>query len=64
MSGTVFALWRQCIGSRRCDAAPLIGPEAGVCTGQSILQLGAKLVQLDGEPGEAVVQLIVCGHGA
>lgn len=47
-----------------CDAVPLIGPETGICARQDVFQLGAKLIQFNGESGEAVVQLIVCGHGA
>ncbi len=46
------------------DAVPLIGPESGICAGQNIFQFGAKLIQLNGEPGEAIVELVVCGHGA
>lgn len=49
---------------RAAGAAPLIGSEPGVCAGQHVFQLGAKFVQLDGKPGEAVVELVVCGHGA
>lgn len=42
----------------------MIGSEPGVCAGQHIFQLGAKFVQLNGKPGEAVVELVVRGHGA
>lgn len=43
---------------------PLVGSEPGVCAGEHIFQFGAKFVQLNGKPGEAIVELIVCGHGA
>lgn len=43
---------------------PLVRSEPGVCAGQHVFQLGAEIVQFDGKPGEAIVQLIVCGHGA
>lgn len=46
------------------DGAPLIGPESGISTRQDIFQLGAKLIQFNGKPGEAIVQLIVSGHGS
>lgn len=46
------------------SVVPLIGPESGICSGQNILQLGAEFIEFNGKSGEAVVQLIVCGHGA
>lgn len=46
------------------SVVPLVGPESGVCPRQNVLQLGAEFVQFDGESGEAVVELVVCGHGA
>lgn len=54
-------LWEQ---SCWFDTAPLIGPESGICTRQNIFQLGAEFIQFYGKPGEAIVQLVVCGHGA
>lgn len=44
--------------------APLIRPESGICTGKNVFQLRTEFIQFNGKPGEAVVQLIVCGHGA
>lgn len=46
------------------ESVPLIGPESTICTRQGVFQLGAQLIQFDGESSEAVVQLVVCRHGA
>lgn len=44
-------------------ALPLIRPESGICTRENIFQFRAELIQFNGKSGEAVVQLVVCGHG-
>lgn len=49
---------------RAASSLPLIRSEAGVCAGQHVFQLGAEFVQFNGKPGEPIVQLVVCGHGA
>lgn len=43
--------------------SPLVGAQAGVGGRQDPPQLGRELVQLQGKLGEAVVSLVVAGHG-
>lgn len=60
--------WVECWSRRGAGACgrhvPLIRPEAGIGGRQHVLHLGAQLVELHGEAGEAVIQLIVGRHGA
>lgn len=65
-SGATFQSVNQATGKHDGGARflPLIRSEPGVCAGQHVFQLGAEFVQFAGKPGEAIVELVVCGHGA